>query len=213
MIIKNKYAAIRGTLDFILSKKFLTFLFLLHLFHETPALCTYAVAHSQTKNIEKAILEEWPQIEPYFIGQGCCAMHFSVSHWPYYFLLSCVICFTIGLPIVFYLAYRTFSYLHNQKQTMSSKTYKMHQQLLYSLIFQLVIPTATIFIPFTSLAVFLIIQADNVVYVGQAMYIISTYHSLLNTMLMVFFIKPYRDVIFKYVIQKKFTGITPLNSS
>ena len=52
-----RYAAIRGYLETVLSRKFIAFLVALHIFHETPALFTYAVAHNQSDDIERAILK------------------------------------------------------------------------------------------------------------------------------------------------------------
>uniref|UniRef100_A0AC35GN58 Uncharacterized protein n=1 Tax=Panagrolaimus sp. PS1159 TaxID=55785 RepID=A0AC35GN58_9BILA len=117
----------------------------------------------------------------------------------------------MGLPIILWLIFKTFITLNRQKICMSSFTFELHKQLLHSLIFQLLVPSLTIFVPFVGLTIILLIGANNVISWGQSFYIISTYHSLFNTLMMIYFIKPYRRAITSRRQQQ--TSITPMAST
>uniref|UniRef100_A0A914PE56 G protein-coupled receptor n=1 Tax=Panagrolaimus davidi TaxID=227884 RepID=A0A914PE56_9BILA len=76
-------------------------------------------------------------------------------------MISLIVAFAIGAPAVIFLAYNSFSILNEQKSVMSEKTYRMHRQLLITLIFQLLVPTITLFAPYSIVTAFIIAGAED----------------------------------------------------
>ncbi|KAE9545904.1 hypothetical protein FO519_010884, partial [Halicephalobus sp. NKZ332] len=101
---------------------------------------------------------QWPNIADQYIGKGCAAIHYYVTPWPTYFMLCCVIDFVAGVPIVTTLVVKSFRSLKSQQSIMSAKTYRMHRQLLISLVFQLLVPLFSLFGPFIITAILMQIK-------------------------------------------------------
>uniref|UniRef100_A0AC35GDV3 G protein-coupled receptor n=1 Tax=Panagrolaimus sp. PS1159 TaxID=55785 RepID=A0AC35GDV3_9BILA len=80
---------------------------------------------------------------------------------------------------------------------MSEKTYRMHRQLLITLIFQLLVPTITLFAPYSIVTAFIIAGAEDFGWLSQTSIIFGSLHSTLNTCMMLYFIQPYRQAVFK----------------
>ena len=75
---------------------------------------------------------------------------------------------------------------------MSAKTYEMNTELLKSLIFQLSVPAIFVTVPFTVFSICVALEIEKMSFFSQAQYILVTLHSPTNTIMMVYFIKPYR---------------------
>ena len=86
---------------------------------------------------------------------------------------------------------------------MSAKTYQMNKELLKSLIFQLTVPTVFMTIPFTVFLAFILLEIEGVAFLIQADYISGTLHSTMNTVMMIYFIKPYREKLIKNFYSNK----------
>ncbi|KAE9545898.1 hypothetical protein FO519_010890, partial [Halicephalobus sp. NKZ332] len=104
---------------------------------------------------------QWPNIADQYIGKGCAAIHYYVTPWPHYFMLCCVIDFGAGVPIVTTLVVKSFRSLRSQQSIMSPKTYRMHRQLLISLIFQLLVPLFSLFGPFIITAILVLFEVET----------------------------------------------------
>ena len=110
----------------------------------------------------------------------------------YLFLIFINSEFALPIPFILILIYKTRVSLERQKENMNEKTYLMHKDLLKILIFQLIIPGATLFIPFTITVALTIFDVNSVAVVFQVTHLLGTLHSTLNTIMMLYFIKPYR---------------------
>uniref|UniRef100_A0A914P2M7 G protein-coupled receptor n=1 Tax=Panagrolaimus davidi TaxID=227884 RepID=A0A914P2M7_9BILA len=154
--------------------------------------------------IDKAVLtqkenasEQWPNIAPFYTDISCSASHLEVSSFTLLFMISLIVAFAIGAPAVIFLAYNSFSILNEQKSVMSEKTYRMHRQLLITLIFQLLVPTITLFAPYSIVTAFIIAGAEDFGWLSQTSIILGSLHSTLNTCMMLYFIQPYRLAVLK----------------
>ena len=68
-------------------------------------------------------------------------------------MFVCVFDFAAGIPVVTFLIVKSFKILNAQQSIMSAKTYRMHRQLLISLIFQLLVPLISLFGPFIFISI------------------------------------------------------------
>ena len=94
--------------------------------------------------------QTWPGIEKHFHQDyACSALSFNVTRFPYFFLVGCVVQFTAIVPASSFLILKCFTTLNSKKNLMSAKTYRMHRQLLVTLVFQLLVPLVTLILPNT----------------------------------------------------------------
>lgn len=95
----------------------------------------------------------------FFGGVPASILFLSLSYKVHFFsfisLYSCILmwCFVI-------LAFLFEQALDAQKDSMSAKTAQMHRQMLKALILQLIVPFCTLFVPFTLLAYFVMMEAE-----------------------------------------------------
>lgn len=124
---------------------------------------------------------------------ACAAVSLDVG-FPYNYLFLGILLFSFFLttPFIIVIVYKTKALLENQKSMMTQKTYTMHKELLRTLIFQLIVPGITLLIPYLVTACFVIMEMEAVAFVFQTNFVIGTLHSTMNTIMIVYFIKPYR---------------------
>lgn len=96
------------------------------------------------------------------------------------------------VPFIAFMIHQTKILLERQKTVMTIRTYRMHNELLRTLIFQLAVPSITLLIPYIGTVALALVGIENISYIFQANYILGTLHSTMNTLMMVYFIKPYR---------------------
>ena len=92
----------------------------------------------------------------------CTATAFESSIFGVIFMVSCVCQFAMMIPINIFLLYKSFKVLHDRRGDMSEKTARMHRNLLLSLVAQMIVPFATLFLPFSICAVFVAFEVENV---------------------------------------------------
>jgi len=95
-------------------------------------------------------------------GMPCTATAFESSIFGVIFMVSCVCQFAMMIPINIFLLYKSFKVLHDRRGDMSEKTARMHRNLLLSLVAQMIVPFATLFLPFSICAVFVAFEVENV---------------------------------------------------
>uniref|UniRef100_A0AC35G9K2 Uncharacterized protein n=1 Tax=Panagrolaimus sp. PS1159 TaxID=55785 RepID=A0AC35G9K2_9BILA len=207
-----RYIALKSKLRKFLSPKWLIILGILHVTYELPTIILYALGISNRNEIDKAVLMQRPNIAPYYNGIGCASIHFDVTPFPFLFMLSCIAAFTLGVPIVVTLVLKSFSTLKKQRNLMSPKTYKMHHQLLTTLIFQLLVPITTLFGPFIVNSLLVMAGAENIAWLMQSAFVLGTLHSSFNTLMMFYFIQPYRQAFLRLLKIKNISSIAAITA-
>ena len=112
-----------------------------------------------------------------------------------YNLLYCVsflICCSAAVPVIIFMISGIKDLLKKQRSTISHKTYMMHKELLKTLIFQMMIPLFILTIPSVAFIVLIACNIETTPYLFQVIWISVSCHSTMNTVMMVYFIKPYR---------------------
>ncbi|KAE9556274.1 hypothetical protein FO519_000457 [Halicephalobus sp. NKZ332] len=177
------------------SCKWFLFLVFIHLFYFSPTLIVYSFSIVDRAAIDGAIIKRYPNIKPYYINKSCTATAFETSPFAFYFMFLCCIQFGLTVPIAAFLISKCFKTLKDQKIFMTEKTFRLHKQLILSLIFQLIVPFSTLFIPFTLMATFVFLEVSNIPWVYQALMLVGTIHSFCNTLMMTIMVKPYRNTV------------------
>ncbi|KAE9555130.1 hypothetical protein FO519_001625 [Halicephalobus sp. NKZ332] len=176
-----RYALLKGKLETIMNWKFLTFLAFLHIFIQAPGWVFLHICASNTTLIADLIVQRYPNIQKYFPNNdfACTTVDYTVEP-PFPHLLMGYSMFSMSgvIPVIVILVY---------------KSRKLLQKLLKALIFQLTVPTCTIMVPFTIVVICMTFGIGNVAYFTQADYVLGTLHSTMNTIMMIYFIKPYRN--------------------
>ena len=130
--------------------------------------------------------------------------------FPFPHLLFCYTIFSISgsIPIIIVLIIKSRQLLANNRALMSEKTYRLNKELIRCLIFQISIPTFILMVPFSIVIVCMLCDAQYAPYFTQANYVIGTLHSTMNTIMMIYFIKPYRTqfLYYKDLYQKLITS-------
>ena len=138
-------------------------------------------------------------------------------------MFICVVDFAAGVPIISFLIIKSFKSLRAQQHIMSTKTYKMHRQLLISLIFQLLVPLISLFGPFMIASSFIFLELpipgskyfmfiiefiSSFSVFNQLTIILGTLHSPMNCIMMLYFIPYYRKAMLQYAscFRIKFRG-------
>ncbi|KAE9548429.1 hypothetical protein FO519_008358 [Halicephalobus sp. NKZ332] len=208
-----RLALLKGKLKTIMGCKCLSLLGLLHVFNQVPAIVNHHLSSSNYTVVEAAIVERYPNIIKYFTDQdmACFVISFDVGA-PYnylYFICPLIYC-SITFTFIVFMIIRTKALLQEKRAIISHKTYLMHKELLKTLIFQFITPLFTLTIPVLAFIVLIILKTDSTPYLFQAMWVFATCHSTMNTVMMVYFIKPYREKcihIFWYILRKSLAVI------
>uniref|UniRef100_A0A914P3H8 Uncharacterized protein n=1 Tax=Panagrolaimus davidi TaxID=227884 RepID=A0A914P3H8_9BILA len=186
-----RFAALTNRLKKFLSKKFIALFAFMHIAYQLPTIILHDFAHVDRKIIDNAILTQWPNIRKLY-DDGCSSIHFDTTPFAILFMICLALSFLITVPLIVFLLVKSFTSLNNQKQFMSPKTYKIHRQLLISIVFQTAVPILTLFAPYSFAFCLLLTGMENVSFVMQGAFILGTIHSPLNTIMMIHFIQPYR---------------------
>uniref|UniRef100_A0AC35F049 G-protein coupled receptors family 1 profile domain-containing protein n=1 Tax=Panagrolaimus sp. PS1159 TaxID=55785 RepID=A0AC35F049_9BILA len=194
-----RYGILHNYLQVIISKRFITFLVLLHLFYHFPIIIGYAYALRNGEENRILVYQEFPHLKSHISNLGCSVTHFADSFTKNILLPMAAILFTSGMPIIFFLVCKSFIALKRARSFMTFRTYEMHRQLLLSLIFQLLIPSASIFIPSAVMIFLLAINIQDISFFAQIIYILNASHSFFNTFMMMYFIKPYRQRFLSFI--------------
>ncbi|KAE9555314.1 hypothetical protein FO519_001473 [Halicephalobus sp. NKZ332] len=145
-----RYAVMNDLTSKLMKKKVLIPLGIFHVVYMSPTIAFYLLSIGDREAIEKSLIETWPGISKHFHqGEACSALSFHVTKFPYFFLVGCVVQFTAIVPASSFLILKCFTTLNVKRHFMSSKTYKMHKQLLVTLVFQLLVPLVTLILPNT----------------------------------------------------------------
>ena len=167
---------------------------LLHIFYNSLSLASYLSAAYDKSTIIKLLIQDYPNAQFYIENLSCVMLHPKAS-WPSSLVHVSValFCFTISIPIVGILIYKTIEGLNRNRQYMSAISYRMHKRMLKVLVFQLLIPTCTVIIPSTT-AIFIWYMSSEAVPQGtvQIGFILATTHSFTNAMMMLYFFPVYR---------------------
>ena len=131
----------------------------------------------------------------------------------------CCVQFGLTIPLAGFLIYTCLKTLQSQRNFMSEKTFRLHKQLILSLVLQLIVPFSTLFIPFTLMAALVFFEVSNITCklldflelfwytiisgIHQGLMLVGTIHSFCNTLMMAIMIKPYRNTVISYVLGKK----------
>ncbi|KAI1702074.1 serpentine type 7TM GPCR chemoreceptor srh domain-containing protein [Ditylenchus destructor] len=191
------------------------------IFYETPTIVLYSLAAHLPNDFDytlEAVYAKFPHARQYIEGHSCAASSFDASPFTKFFLFVGMCQFATTTFINLWLLHAAYNCLKYVKLTMSERTAKMHRQLLKSLIFQMTIPFCTLFIPFVSLAFFALVEVENIEcmfllikyfrhdnpisVLFKLVFEIGTSHSFLNTLVMVYFIQPYKDAIKTLLFRK-----------
>ncbi|KAH7726523.1 Protein SRI-1 [Aphelenchoides avenae] len=183
----------------ITSKRFITFMVLSQALYEAPTLVIYTMAILDRKAVEDALLAKYPLIEPYLIGQSCCAAAFDASPFSMAFMVVCAIQFALCLPIPSVILYMCHKVLKNSESQLTEKTKRMHRELLFSLIFQLLVPFSTLIVPFLICSIFILFEVNHVQPIFKTLFLSGTTHSFFNTVMMLALVAPYRHCIMRRV--------------
>uniref|UniRef100_A0A914NZ98 Uncharacterized protein n=1 Tax=Panagrolaimus davidi TaxID=227884 RepID=A0A914NZ98_9BILA len=186
------------------SKKVIIWLGALHIIYMFPTIAFYLLSIGNRKDTEKFLIKKWPGIEKHFyFSEACSALSFEVTYFSYAFLVSCVIQFTLIIPAACWLIWKCFNTLMNKRQLMSMRTYRMHYQLLVTLVCQLLVPLSTLILPNTFNALVTLFEIQGLQTIPQVLFILATLHSPLNTIMMLILIKPYRKYIVYAILRIK----------
>uniref|UniRef100_A0A7E4VS63 G-protein coupled receptors family 1 profile domain-containing protein n=1 Tax=Panagrellus redivivus TaxID=6233 RepID=A0A7E4VS63_PANRE len=188
-----RYAAITNNLRLLMSWPVLIIIGLMHPLYEFPTLAFYTMGTGNRSVTDATILQHWPKIAPHYIDKGCAAVDYDASPYPRIFMFFCVGEFVFSLTVIVFIVFKSFAKLRAQRKFMSQKTYRMHNRLLISLIFQLIVPLTTVFIPFTLMSLCVFFSIEDVQWLHMGCMIIGTLHSPLNTIMMLVFLPAYRS--------------------
>ena len=124
------------------------------------------------------------------------------------------------ISFVIFLIYKCFQTLNKQRGIMSEITFKFQKQLIVSLIFQFMIPSSTLFLPFILVASLATLEVPNITCtlfnilaflniivplgIYQGLVLIGTLHSFSNTLMMIVTIKPYRVAVIRFFKKRTF---------
>lgn len=115
--------------------------------------------------------------------------------------------FTITIPIIFILVIKSQNILRKERGKMTNRTYQMHKELLKTLIFQVLVPTCTLSGPFITAVALIAFGVEEIAHIVQTSYIFGTLHSTMNTIMMIYFVKPYRRRFIYYFWQMPKTKV------
>ncbi|KAE9548173.1 hypothetical protein FO519_008613, partial [Halicephalobus sp. NKZ332] len=192
LILKNKEFWIK-------SKTWISSLAFLHIFYWTPTWILAAVAAKDHDTIVRSVMKEYPSMDPNFPTDSCYSTSFSVSKVSYVFITVCCLQYFTFVPVISTLAYFCHRSLKVSREKMSPKTFRMHRELIFSLLFQIAAPMITLFIPYSVMAAMIIFQVDNVQGFNQIGLLAATFHTTLNTLIVIFSIRPYRKAFLGYI--------------
>ena len=209
-----RFATLKGIFKNIMSAQFLTFLAILHIIFALPTNTLLNLAISNITAVDDTIVkvsnifsdyfsicfQRYPNIIKYFPNKdmACTTISLDVGFpYNYLFIMFLGAGFIIPVPIIAILIYKTLILLRNQKSMMSEKTYLMHRELFKTLIFQFAVPGGTIFVPYVITITMIIFSIGDIAIVFQAAYLFGTLHSTMNTVMMLCFIKPFRNQFLK----------------
>uniref|UniRef100_A0A914YV90 Uncharacterized protein n=1 Tax=Panagrolaimus superbus TaxID=310955 RepID=A0A914YV90_9BILA len=185
-----RFAALTDRLKKFLSKKYIALFAFIHIAYQLPTIILHDFAHVDRSIIDNAILTQWPNIRKYY-DDGCSSIHFYTTPFATLFMICLTLSFLLTVPLIVVLLVKSFTSLNHQKQYMSQKTYKIHRQLLISIVFQTAVPILTLFAPYSFAFCLLLTGMENVSFIMQGAFIVGTIHSPLNTIMMIYFIQPY----------------------
>ncbi|KAI1703686.1 serpentine type 7TM GPCR chemoreceptor srh domain-containing protein [Ditylenchus destructor] len=113
-------------------------------------------------------------------------------HYLYAILPTSTVIYTLIMSCLALLGWR----LRNMKHNMSVKTYKMHKSLTISLCFQFALPACMLACSEICFCMSAILQVDSARTIFYVSYIFSTLHTFANGIIMIAFVKPYREACF-----------------
>ncbi|KAE9554956.1 hypothetical protein FO519_001853 [Halicephalobus sp. NKZ332] len=210
-----RYYAVNRLINQFLSKRNIVLIILLHIFYNSIPLASYLVAAENRFEITQLIIQEYPNVKFYIENLGCVMLHPEISR-PSSLVHVCIsiFCFTISIPVVSTLIYKTIYALKENQQYMSAESYRMHRQMLKTLIFQLLIPTCTIILPLTTAIVLWYSSSEGVPQSAvQSGFILATTHSFTNTMMMLYFFPVYRIALIEKIrsLQQRLISILSIS--
>ncbi|KAE9556299.1 hypothetical protein FO519_000482 [Halicephalobus sp. NKZ332] len=103
--------------------------------------------------------------------------------------------------------YKTMSLLHHQKSHMRNSTYKMHKRFLHALIIQALLPLFIFCIPVVAFLVSILVQKTSPIVNFVSVLLISL-HPATNSLITLYFIRPYRKAFLEFLCCRKFDGNT-----
>uniref|UniRef100_A0A915DQV0 G protein-coupled receptor n=1 Tax=Ditylenchus dipsaci TaxID=166011 RepID=A0A915DQV0_9BILA len=197
-----RLAAIYNWQRNMVTSKAVTIYVLFHLLLTSPLLAIGAFVIAgvmDQESIQRLIFEQNPGVRQ--VGTANLCVYAPLENNVLMKLAVCVamvILLIIGAIGVTMLAIGVIS-LGQRKRIMSRKSFKMHQQLIMSLVLQMCVPFITLFVPFSMVAVCLFLQLPYVKNSAQIMSCMACSHSYLNAIVMIICTRPYRDVLLKWV--------------
>ncbi|KAE9548518.1 hypothetical protein FO519_008274 [Halicephalobus sp. NKZ332] len=195
--------SLRNKQELMRSCKWFLFLIFIHLFYLSPTLIVYSFSITDRNATDRAIIKKYPNIKSHYFGKSCASVAFEASPYTFYFMSLCCIQFGFTIPLAGVLISKCYKTLQSQRIYMTEKTFKLQKQLILSLIFQLIVPFATLFIPFTLMALFVFLEVSNIAWVYQGLMLVGTLHSFCNTLMMTIMVKPYRNAVINYITAKR----------
>lgn len=163
----------------------------IQIFNELPTTIIYVIACNDRPFVLEALYKHYPNIRPFMDRYPCSAAAFESSSWSFPFIVSQTLQFFGGVPASILFLSLSYKALDAQKDSMSAKTAQMHRQMLKALILQLIVPFCTLFVPFTLLAYFVMMEAEFPA-LYKSLFVLGSLHSVTNTLMMILHIGPYR---------------------
>ncbi|KAH7700045.1 hypothetical protein AAVH_32839, partial [Aphelenchoides avenae] len=196
-----RLAAVSNRLELMTSKPMIAVLALCHLLLASPS---YIVHFALTDDIDAKrdyVLENFTEVAPFYTSHTCTMYSIGYTRLYIYAAVATtnVAACLVLCQVILGMAFKT---LNRVKSTLSVRTFQLQRTLTKSLVYQFILPNILITLPYVVFGIDAFVLPPFSQHVSIVTFILSTFHTTANTIIMVTFVKPYRDAI-KYKLLRR----------
>ncbi|KAI1694390.1 serpentine type 7TM GPCR chemoreceptor srh domain-containing protein [Ditylenchus destructor] len=183
----------------VLGRKSSIFLLLfIQLSYSIPAVIATLLTFPGHEKSVDYIKENYPLMLDFFLTHSCTILGTEVSKIIPYIVTALTLIWGVVMAnmVAVTMAIRG---LRAARGKMTQKTYRMHRQLTLSVVLQTIIPTGMVTASYVTLVIACVMQLDSARTISFVAFVISTFHTTVLGLLMIFIIRPYKLALLTYI--------------